>query len=71
MLGQGMKVVIEIAVMAADAGLVRVDEDVIVIAGSAGAQTTPLYSNRSIPIILRPESKRDTLQTEVLRRALS
>ncbi|MDP2920064.1 MAG: pyruvate kinase alpha/beta domain-containing protein [Dehalococcoidia bacterium] len=33
-LGQGMKVVIEIAVMAADAGLVRTDEDCIVIAGT-------------------------------------
>jgi hypothetical protein len=33
-LGQGMKVVVEIAVMAADAGLVRTDEDAIVIAGS-------------------------------------
>lgn len=34
LLGQGMKVVVEIAVMAADAGLVRTDEEVIVIAGS-------------------------------------
>ena len=34
LLGQGMKVVVEISVMAADAGLVRTDEDVIVIAGS-------------------------------------
>ena len=33
-LGQGMKVVCEISVMAADAGLVRTDEDVIAIAGS-------------------------------------
>ena len=33
-LGQGMKVVCEITVMAADAGLVRTDEDIIVIAGS-------------------------------------
>ena len=50
MLGQGMKVVIEIAVMAADAGLVSVDEDVIVIAGSGrGADYAvvlkPVYSN--------------------------
>lgn len=38
--GQGMKVVCEIAVMAADAGLVRTDEDVIVIAGTGrGADT--------------------------------
>lgn len=34
MLGQGMKVVIETTVMAADAGLVRIDEDVIAIAGT-------------------------------------
>jgi len=32
--GQGMKVVCEIAVMAADSGLVRTDEDVISIAGT-------------------------------------
>lgn len=48
--GQGMKVVCEIALMAADAGLVRTDEDVIVIAGSGrGADTalvlTPVNSN--------------------------
>jgi hypothetical protein len=33
-LGQGMKVVVEITVMAADAGLIRTDEDVITIAGT-------------------------------------
>jgi hypothetical protein len=32
--GQGMKVVVEITVMAADAGLIRTDEDVITIAGT-------------------------------------
>ena len=38
--GQGMKVVCEVAAMAADAGLVRTDEDIIVIAGtSRGADT--------------------------------
>jgi len=38
--GQGMKVVVEIAAMAADAGLVPVDKDVVVIAGShVGADT--------------------------------
>jgi len=38
--GQGMKVVCEIAVMAADGGLVRTDEDIIVIAGTGrGADT--------------------------------
>ena len=50
LLGQGMKVVIEISVMAADAGLVGTDEDVIVIAGSGrGADYAvilqPVYSN--------------------------
>ncbi len=38
--GQGMKVACEIAMMAADSGLVRTDEDVIAIAGSGrGADT--------------------------------
>ena len=47
--GQGMKVVCEIAMMAADSGLVDTDEDVIVIAGTGrGADTavvlTPVNS---------------------------
>jgi hypothetical protein len=38
--GQGMKVVVEIAAMAADAGVIPVDEDVLVVAGSGrGADT--------------------------------
>ena len=38
--GQGMKVACEIAMMAADSGLVRTDEDIIAIAGSSrGADT--------------------------------
>jgi hypothetical protein len=50
LLGQGMKVVVEIAVMAADAGLVRTDEDIIVIAGTGrGADYAvvlkPVHSN--------------------------
>jgi hypothetical protein len=41
--GQGIKVVCEMACMAADAGLVRTDEDVIAIAGSGrGADTAAL-----------------------------
>jgi hypothetical protein len=45
-LGQGIKVVCEISLMAADAGLVRTDEDVIVIGGSGrGADTA---------VVLRP-----------------
>ena len=47
---EGMKVVIEIAMMAADSGLVRTDEDVIAIGGTGrGADTavvlTPVNSN--------------------------
>ena len=39
-LGEGMKVSCEIAMMAADSGLVRTDEDVIAIAGTDyGADT--------------------------------
>jgi len=49
-LGEGMKVVCEIATMAADSGLVRTDEDVIAIGGtSRGADTAvvlgPVNSN--------------------------
>jgi hypothetical protein len=44
--GEGMKVACEIAMMAADSGLVRTDEDVIAIAGSSrGADTA---------VVLRP-----------------
>ena len=43
--GQGMKVVCEIALMAADAGLVRTDEDVIAVAGTGrGADTAVVLS---------------------------
>jgi len=42
--GQGMKVACEIALMAADAGMVRTDEDVISIAGTNhGADTAVLF----------------------------
>jgi hypothetical protein len=45
--GQGMKVVCEIAAMAADAGLVRTDEEVLAIGGTArGADTA---------VVLQPE----------------
>jgi uncharacterized protein len=51
MFGQGMKVACEIAAMAADAGLVRVDEEVISIGGTGrGADTAivvqPNYTHR-------------------------
>jgi hypothetical protein len=44
--GQGMKVVCEIAVMAADAGMVRTDEEVIAIAGtgSSGGSDTAIVA---------------------------
>ncbi len=43
--GQGMKVVCEIAMMAADSGLVRTDEDVIAVAGTGrGADTAVVLS---------------------------
>ncbi len=49
--GAGMQVVCEISSMAADAGLVRTDEDIIVIAGSGrGADTA---------VVLRPANSRD------------
>ena len=38
--GQGMKVACEIACMAADAGLIRTDEEAIVIGGSGGGADT-------------------------------
>ena len=49
--GEGMKVVAEIAMMAADGGLVRTDEDIISIAGTGkGADTavvlTPVISHK-------------------------
>ena len=49
--GEGMKVVVEIAMMAADGGLVRTDEDIISIAGTGrSADTavvlTPIISHK-------------------------
>ena len=47
MFGQGMKVVCEIAAMAADAGLVRTDEEIVAIAGTGrGADTA---------VVIQPE----------------
>jgi hypothetical protein len=57
MFGQGMKVVCEISSMAADAGLVRTDEDIIVIAGTGrGADTA---------VVLRPANSQDFFDTKV------
>ncbi|MBI4181193.1 MAG: hypothetical protein HY528_04605 [Chloroflexi bacterium] len=55
--GQGMKVVCEIAVMAADSGLVSTDEDIVVIAGSGkGADTA---------VVLRPVSSNNFFDLRV------
>ncbi|NQT31182.1 MAG: hypothetical protein HQ588_02515 [Deltaproteobacteria bacterium] len=55
--GQGMKVVCEIALMAADAGLVRTDEDIIVIGGTdRGADTA---------VVLRPVNSEDFFDLKV------
>lgn len=55
--GQGMKVTVEIAMMAADAGLIRTDEDVICVAGTdRGADTA---------VVLRPANTQDFLKIRV------
>ena len=52
-----MKVVIEITVMAADAGLVRTDEDIIAIGGSGrGADTA---------VVLKPVNSNDFFDLKV------
>jgi len=59
-LGQGMKVVCEIAAMAADAGLVRTDEEVIAVAGTGaggrGADTA---------VVLQPANAHNFFDTRV------
>ncbi len=57
-LGEGMKVTCEIAMMAADSGLVRTDEDVIAIAGTDhGADTAivlkPVYTQSFFDLRVR------------------
>ena len=57
MFGQGMKVVIEISLMAADAGLISTDEEVIAIAGTArGADTA---------IVVKPAHAHDAFSLRV------
>ena len=58
MFGQGMKVVVEIVAMAADAGVIPVDKDVIAIAGSGrGADTAvvimPANAHRLFDIVIK------------------
>ncbi len=55
--GHGMKVVCEIAMMAADAGLVRTDEDVISIAGAGGGADTA--------VVLRPVNSHNFFDLKV------
>ncbi len=57
MFSQGVKVVAEIAVMAADSGMVRTDEDVMVVAGSGrGADTAA---------VVRPSNSRDLFRLRI------
>ena len=55
--GQGMKVVCEITVMAADGGLVRTDEDVISIAGR--------YRGADTAVVLRPVNSHNFFDLKV------
>ena len=55
--GQGMKVVCEITLMAADAGLVRTDEDIIAIGGTGrGADTA---------VVMRPVNSEDFFDLKI------
>jgi len=59
MFGQGMKVCVEIAAMAADAGLVPSGEPIVVVGGSGrGADTA---------VILRPQVSSNILKTKIDR----
>lgn len=57
MFGQGTKVAVELALMTADAGLVRTDEDVISIGGTATGADTAL--------LLRPANSSDIFNLRV------
>lgn len=57
MFSQGMKVVVEIAAMAADAGVIPAEKDVVVIAGShRGADTA---------VVIKPANSRDIFEIVV------
>ena len=56
--GQGMKVCVEIVLMAADSGLINIDEDVIAVAGTDGGADTaivvkPSYSRKFYDLQIR------------------
>ena len=55
--GQGTKVAIELALMAADAGLVRTDEDIISVAGTGKGVDTAL--------VIQPANSADLLKLKV------
>jgi len=57
LLGDGMKVVCEISIMAADAGLVRTDEEVIVIGGTGRGSDTA--------VVLTPVNSQDFFDLKV------
>ncbi|MBW2559327.1 MAG: hypothetical protein JRE40_00585 [Deltaproteobacteria bacterium] len=57
MFGQGTKVAVELALMAADAGLVRTDEDIISIGGTATGADTAL--------LLRPANASEIFNLKV------
>lgn len=57
LLGEGMKVVIEISIMAADAGLVRTDEEVIAIGGTGRGSDTA--------VVLTPVNSQDFFDLKV------
>lgn len=59
-LGEGMKVVCEVAMMAADSGLVRTDEDVICIAG-----TGRLGGGADTAVVLRPVNSQNFFDLKV------
>ncbi|MFC2022068.1 pyruvate kinase alpha/beta domain-containing protein [Chloroflexota bacterium] len=60
--GQGMKVACEIATMAADAGLVRTDEDIISIAGTGRADAG---RGADIAVVVRPAYAQFFFETQV------
>ena len=59
MFGQGMKVVVEIACMAADAGLVRCDEDIISMGGSGRV------GGADVAVVLTPANSHRLFETKI------
>ena len=59
MFGQGMKVAVEIATMAADAGLVRTDEDIISMGGQGSV------GGADVAVILTPANAHRLFETRI------